>query len=33
MAGIHFRFSCNAGQALGDKIGDWTVENHLKPIK
>jgi hypothetical protein len=33
MAGIHFRFSCNAGQTLGDKIGNWTVENHLKPIK
>lgn len=33
MAGIHFRFSCNAGQELGKKIGKWTVDNYLKPIK
>ena len=33
MAGIHFRFSCVAGQELGTKIGTWTVENHLKPLK
>ena len=33
MAGIHFRFSCDAGQELGDKIGAWTVANHLKPLK
>ncbi|HET9277373.1 MAG TPA: phosphatase PAP2 family protein [Flavitalea sp.] len=32
MAGIHFRFSCDAGQELGNKIGKWTVENHLQPI-
>lgn len=32
-AGIHFRFSCKAGQELGNKIGNWTVENHLKPLK
>lgn len=32
MAGIHFRFSCQAGQELGSKIGKWTVENHLNPI-
>ena len=32
MAGIHFRFSCEAGQELGNKIGKWTVENHLKPL-
>ena len=31
-AGIHFRFSCEAGQQLGNKIGKWTVERHLKPI-
>ena len=30
-AGIHFRFSCEAGQELGNKIGKWTVETHLKP--
>lgn len=33
MAGIHFRFSCEAGQALGTKIGSWIVDNHLKPLK
>jgi PAP2 superfamily len=33
MAGIHFRFSCEAGQELGNQIGKWTVENHLKPLK
>ena len=32
MAGIHFRFSCVAGQELGNKIGKWTVENHLNPL-
>lgn len=32
-AGIHFRFSCEAGQELGNKIGAWTAENHLKPLK
>lgn len=32
-AGIHFRFSCDAGKELGNKIGLWTVENHLKPVK
>jgi hypothetical protein len=28
-AGIHFRFSCNAGQDLGNKIGNWVVDNYL----
>lgn len=32
MAGIHFRFSCVAGQELGNKVGNWTVDNHLKPV-
>jgi hypothetical protein len=32
MAGLHFRFSCNAGQELGNKIGQWTVQNYLKPV-
>lgn len=32
MAGIHFKFSCIAGQDLGNKIGKWTVENHLKSL-
>jgi hypothetical protein len=31
MAGIHFRFACEAGQTLGNKVGKWTVENHLRP--
>jgi len=30
MAGVHFRFSCKAGQAMGDKIGKWMIENTLK---
>lgn len=33
MAGIHFRFSCDAGLKLGADIGSWTVDNHLKPLK
>jgi hypothetical protein len=32
-AGIHFRFSCEAGKSLGEEIGKWTVRNHLQPIK
>ena len=31
MVGIHFRFSCVAGQKLGDDIGSYTVNNHLRP--
>ena len=33
MAGLHFRFSCNAGQDLGNRVGQWTVQNQLKPLK
>jgi hypothetical protein len=33
MAGLHFRFSCKAGQDLGSKVGQWTVQNHLRPLK
>ncbi len=29
MAGIHFRFSCKAGQEMGNKIGKWMTENTL----
>lgn len=29
MAGVHFRFSCKAGQEMGDKIGKWMVKNVL----
>jgi hypothetical protein len=32
-AGIHFRFACDAGQEMGNKIGQWMVNNHLKPLK
>lgn len=32
MAGIHFRFACKAGQKMGDEIGKWTVENHLRRL-
>lgn len=31
MAGIHFRFSCNAGQAMGTMIGNWLVDHYLLP--
>jgi hypothetical protein len=24
-AGIHFRFACEAGQEMGDKIGQWMI--------
>jgi hypothetical protein len=32
MGGLHFRFSCVAGQSMGDKIGNWISENYFKPI-
>jgi hypothetical protein len=32
-AGIHFRFACEAGQEMGDSIGQYVVNNHLKPLK
>lgn len=32
LAGIHFRFSCQAGQEMGRKIGKWTVEKYLRPV-
>jgi len=32
MAGIHFRFSCEAGQLLGNQVGKWVLENCLRPI-
>jgi len=31
-AGIHFRFACDAGQLLGNKVGKWTLENQLKRL-
>ena len=32
-AGIHFRFATVAGQEMGNKIGEWTVKNHLRRVK
>jgi hypothetical protein len=32
LAGIHFRFACEKGLALGKDVGKWTLENHLKPL-
>jgi len=32
-AGIHFRFACEAGQEMGNKVGRWLVDHHLKPLK
>jgi hypothetical protein len=29
-AGIHFRFSSDKGMELGEDIGRWTIQNHLK---
>jgi hypothetical protein len=33
MAGVHFRFSCKAGQAMGNKIGKWMLENTLRRVE
>lgn len=33
MGGIHFRFSVDAGQKLGDKVGNWTLDKYLKPLR
>lgn len=32
-AGLHFRFSCDAGQELGRQVGAFTLEHHLRPIR
>ena len=31
MAGLHFRFACQAGQALGRQVGSWVVATALRP--
>ena len=31
VVGIHFRFSSEAGQEMGNKVGKWTIKNHLRP--
>jgi hypothetical protein len=33
MGGLHFRFACEAGQELGDHVGKWILDNHLKPLQ
>jgi PAP2 superfamily len=33
MAGLHFRFACNAGQALGRQVGAWVTTTALQPMK
>lgn len=33
IAGIHFRFACQAGQQMGNNIGQWLLTNQLKPLK
>jgi hypothetical protein len=30
--GMHFRAACNAGQKLGDEVGEWTMMNYLQPL-
>lgn len=32
MAGLHFRFSCEAGLVLGDNVGNWIVQHQLTPL-
>ncbi len=32
MAGLHFRFSCEAGLELGERVGRFTLVNHLKAL-
>lgn len=31
--GIHFRFSCEAGEKLGWRVGDAAVRNYMQPIR
>jgi hypothetical protein len=30
-AGIHFRFSCDDGQEIGDQVGHYVLQNALLP--
>jgi hypothetical protein len=32
MAGLHFRFSCEAGLELGERVGRFTLTNHLRAL-
>jgi hypothetical protein len=31
--GVHYRTSCETGEAMGKKIGEFAMANYLKPIK
>jgi hypothetical protein len=31
-AGLHFRFACRAGQALGQQVGSWVTATLLQPL-
>lgn len=31
--GVHYRFSGEVGAAMGRKIGEYTVQNYLKPVR
>ena len=33
MAGLHFRFACDAGLELGRRIGRHAVAHHLRPLE
>jgi hypothetical protein len=33
LGGLHFRFSCQAGQQLGNAIGQWILANQLRPVQ
>jgi hypothetical protein len=33
MAGLHFRFSCDAGLEQGKRVGKYVFENHLQSIR
>jgi len=32
-SGIHYRFSTKVGTDMGRKVGDYTVQNYLQPLK
>lgn len=33
IAGIHFRFACNAGQKMGNEVGEWIADRYLTPLE
>lgn len=33
LGGIHFRFACEAGQQLGDRVAEWALTNYLQPLR